>query len=279
MVNPATNLFCQACGSRLATATVAAAPVPPPAAPYPPQQGGYPPPPAYPPQQALYGQPPALGYQAPAPVFVAPAIDKLGVKVDEFSDIVPDLGERAAKVEETFVNALKEKGLPGVNVFKSIYTAGGKQRAYVGVTNPAGATILVDFVPVGKDLASNWSLYTKRAINWLTVGIVGGAAIFFALLTFVFGLIGLWGFSSAWSQFFNTLSLLLIAGILVAGLLGKILKDDVSAFFVKDMDDIAWEDTNVLQSVVHDTMIDAIETVQAEPASAPAEEKKEKKGK
>lgn len=277
-VNPVTNLFCQACGTSLAAATIASAPATPPAppaAPYPPmppKQASYAPPPPMPPQQAAYGQP-------PAPVYVAPAISKLGPKVDEFSDMVPELGDKAVNVEEAFVNALKEKGLPGVNITKSNFTAGAKQRAYVSITNPAGATMLADFVPVGKDLATNWSLYTKRAINWLVVGIVGGAAIFFALLTFIFGLISLWGFGSAWAQFFTVLSLLLIAGILVVGLLGKIMKDDPIALFVKDMDDISWEDTNILQSVVHDTMIDAIEKVQAEPEPEPVVETKVKKSK
>lgn len=273
-VNPATNLFCQSCGTKLVAATVVStpAPVPPPppfAAQIPPPPGAYPPPPTLPQQQPAYGQPPVMTYQPPAPVYVAPTIGKLGVKTDEFSDIVPELADKAAKVEETFIGMLKEKGLPGVNIAKSTYTSGTSQRAYVGITNPAGATILADFLPVGKDLASNWSLYTKRSINWFVVGIAGGAAVFFALLTFIFGLVSLWGFGSAWSQFFSVLALLVIAAIVVVGLLGKATKDDFMGLFVKDMDEIAWEDTNILQSIVHDTMIEAIEKVQNEPEPKP----------
>lgn len=276
-VNPATNLYCQSCGAQLATATVPSTPVPPPFAQ--PSQPGAVPPPAYPPQQAPYAQPPAMGYQPPMPMFIPPAIEKLGVKVDEFSDLIPDLGEEAAKVEEVFIKAIGEKNLPGVNIAKSVYSAGGRQRDYVGITHPAGATMLVGIKALGKDLATNWYLYTKRTINWLTVGIVGGAAFFLALLTFIFGLVTIWGFSTAWSQFFNTLALLLIAGIFVTGLLGKILKDDISALFVKEMDDIAWEDVGVMQSVVHDALIDTIDEALYEPVTEPEPVKKTKKSK
>lgn len=220
-----------------------------------------------------------MGYQTPAPVFVPPAIEKLGVKVDEFSDIIPDLGEEAVKVEEAFIKAVGEKNLPGANITKSVYTAGGKQRAYVGISHPAGATMLVDFVAVGKDLAINWYLYARRVINWLTVGIVGGAAFFFALLTFIIGLATIWGFSMAWAEFFNTLSLLLVAGIFVVGLLGKILKDDIGALFVKEIDDIAWEDIGVMQSVVHDALIDTIDEslYELEPVEEPVKKTKKNK--
>lgn len=279
-VNPATNLFCQSCGTKLAAATVvsataAQAAVPPPPPPYTaqpiqtPPPAAYPPPPTLPPQQPAYGQPPAMPYQAPAPMFIAPAIKSLGAKVDEFGDIVPELGEKAAKVEETFISMLKEKDLAGVNVAKSTYTAGSHQRAYVGITSPAGATILADFLPVGKDLAANWSLYTKRSINWLTVGIAGGAAFLFAFIAFITGLFSYSGFTYGWTQFFTVFSTLIIAAAIVLAVLGKVMKDDYFGLIVNDLDEIAWEDTNVLQSIVHDTMIEAIEKVQAEPEPEP----------
>jgi len=165
-----------------------------------------------------------------------------------------------------------------VNLFKSTFSAGSKQRPYVAVTNPAGASMLVDFLPVGKDLSTNWSLYIKRPINWLTVGIVGGVAVLFSLVTLVFGLFAAF-FGTALFYFFTVLSLLLMAGGFTLGLLGKILKDDPSALFIKDMDDIAWEDTNNLQAIVHDAMIDAVEQVRSETKPVAAEEKKTKKPK
>ncbi len=254
--NPSSNLFCQSCGSRIGGATA-----------QPPAQGVntipvYPPtqqPAAYP--QATPAAYPQQGYQAyqPQPVYMPPTLKSLGVKVDEFTEVFAGMGERAAEVGEEFTKSMNDKGLPGVSLSQSVFVSGRMHRTYKVANHASGATMVSSINPAGKDLEVSWMLYVRRILNWIPLAIMGGVALLLPLA---------WSFVSSFfitAVYIVSLVLLLVLGILGAMLVGKVLKDNTWWAFIIEMDDMAWEDTNVMQTAIHDELMKAVEKVQSTP--------------
>ena len=251
-VNPGENAFCQTCGTKLVAAAptfVASAPPPPP-----PMQAVGAVPPTTPAPAAFAPPPPPPQAYIPT----ATPISKLGIKIDEFNDIVPECAEDTAFVKETFVDLLAEISLPGVTISEGLYKADGRQRPYTTIKHPS-ATILADISPVGKDLQGSWMLYIKRILNWLPLAILGGLAL---LLPLAWSFIPLFGFSFA--IYFGSLIGIFILGVLGFMLVGKVIKDNPWWLFVKDVNDIDWQDINTFQTEVHEAMIYALEELDLE---------------
>lgn len=218
--NPVANVFCQACGQRLASAdaTVASgAPVPapfggpqapvapammpvqpgayppPPGAYPPPAPGAYPPPPpaGYPPQGAY--PPPAPGYPPagqpgyPPAAYGQPAyystfkLSSLGTLKDGWMDVVPEKADQAADLEKALMDELAANPIPQTQVTKSETMSPAGKRSYVVVNAPNGRSVAVSLTPLGNDLQVSWSLHTKPAINTTNLLFLGGADLLVAL--------------------------------------------------------------------------------------------------
>jgi hypothetical protein len=270
--NPASNLFCQFCGARLGEATQQApkaVSTPSAAAPKTPQQPTQQPP-AYQAAAPVAYPPPSYAQYQPQPAYVPPSLKRLGVKVDEFTEVFASLGGRAEEVTDEFSKSMSEKGLPGVTMSQSSFTSGRTQRTYQVASHSCGSTMVAGINPAGKDLEVSWMLYTHKVPNWITLGIIAGVSLVVTLATAFTGGYGITIFS--FGTWYMNIVLTLIASILVTGVLGKILADDVLHFFVHDLDDMAWEDTTVMQTVIHDALMKAVEKVQATPAKKVAAE-------
>ncbi len=267
--NDASNKICQSCGKPLKAAasssdkTVMASrtkaappPMPEPAAPPPPMPASAPavppPPPAYKPTVPLSGTP----------------IHSLGIRSDGWSDVIEGAAEQEEAVQKSFAEELKAVEIPGLVIGDSMLSNGLTTRKYQVVYNGNGANVLVRIAPYGKNLLAGWDLYTKRSINWLTIGLLGGIVLLFAL---VYHLIGFWGafFGGLFGFLEQFVSLLFVPTLLVM-LFGKIVKDDWLGLFVKDLDEFAADDAVALTSAVDSALSKAID-------SAKAEKPKEKK--
>ncbi len=268
-INPGENVFCQSCGTKLDAAAPAFAASTPPPPPTVQAVGAVPPPAPTPP--AYMPPPPPQAYMP-----VATPISKMGIKVDEYNDIVPESAEDAAFAKETFVDLLAEIALPGVTVSEGLYKTGSRQRPYTTIKHPA-ATILADISPVGKDLQGSWMLYVKRTLNWLPLAILGGVALLLPLAWSFWNpakLMGMMGELFGAGNFFKPQFLfplyvfgflgIIILGVLGFMLVGKVIKDNPWWLFVKDVNDIDWQDINLFQTEVHEAMIYALEELDLE---------------
>ena len=263
--NPAGNLFCQSCGTRLASSNV------PPVAgytqppqytqpaqygqPYPPQ-GAYPPPAGYPPQ-----------YGTPQPnYFAPPAITRLGVRVDGYTDVAGGAAEKAIDVEEVFINNLKEHAIPGVAIHKAEFSVGGmtgKRRIFQLVQHANGSTVAVNFNILGKDLVVSWDLFVKRTPNWLFLGIMAAIILLLPIPMAIFRIPGLSTILPSSSFFLFGLYmlgliLLLMVVPFVFQLIGKLLHGSSWHFFVHQPDAFAVDDTLALSAIVHTTLLKSL---------------------
>jgi len=259
-VNPAGKTYCEVCGTKFNAATppqppmVAAKsvgtslPQVPPSAPQAPM-------PPVPPVA------PATPYPPVAMVPPAPSLGVLGIKVDEFSDILCDDALRAAELTGVFVKALTDRQIPNLKISEGDFTSEGKRQHYQIVTGPVKTTFLASIFPYGKDLVLGWEMYIRRTLKWLPLVIMAGVVVILPLLSALFISLSDGGpitFSIYWSNFFGFLFLTALAGLLV----GKVLKDDWLYLFVEDIDEISWAEASALQLVVHEALLETMETIE-----------------
>jgi hypothetical protein len=199
---------------------------------------------------------------------VTRSFGKLGFKVDEYSDIVVDSASKSEKVNSKFLKSFQEKQIPGISIGQAEFTAEGKKRSYHTITSSSGVTLLASILPFGKDLLLGWQMYVKWTIRWLTLAIIGGAALILPIFSALQGGLGygiVFVFASYWTMLFTVL-LVACLGVL---LFGKLIKDDWLYLFVEDLDPIAWEDAIALQLAVHDALLDAMDSASMEPDNEP----------
>ncbi len=264
-VNPLKNAFCQVCGNKL----VAATPPQPPMVTVRSASTSLPPVPPSTPQTAMPPVPPAPPVAPYPPIAVlppVPTLDSLGIKVDEFSDIMCDDAPRSEELTEVFVKALTDRNIPGLKITEGDFTTEGKRRHYHIITGPAKTTFLASIFPYGRDLILGWEMYIKRTLKWVPLAILGGTAVILALISF---LTSGFFFSTFWTFLFIFLLFSGLAGLL----LGKVLKDDWMYLFVEDIDEISWAEASALQLVVHEALLETMETIEVDlpkPAARPA---------
>jgi hypothetical protein len=259
-VNPINNVFCQVCGNKL---SVANPPEPPQGSarssssslPPIPQARVTPPMPPVPPVV------PTTLYPPVAPQPPASSMDVLGIKVDEFSDIMVDDAPRSGELTKIFLKALKDRNIPQLQISEGDFTAEGKRRHYQVITGPAKTTFLASIHPFGKDLILGWEMYIKRTFKWVPLVIMAGVVVILPLFSALFSTLSYGGpitFSSYWTNFFQFLFYTALAGLLI----GKVFKDDWLYLFVEDIDEISWSEAMALQLVVHEALLETMETIQ-----------------
>jgi hypothetical protein len=247
---------------------------------YPPQGGyqpqGYPPPQAMPPQggypaqgmpqqgypQQGYGQqtmPPQQAYYPPAaPVLPrAQGVERLGVRADGWMDLVAGEASKAAEIEKAFVEELKAREIPTVNVDRMEFNVGFNKKAYQVVHHPAGA-VAVNLEAAGKDLVCSWALYVPQTPNWMMLGILAGIAFGVSFLS-SFQSLGGFGFGNFFLQWiFGTFGWLWQVAAL-ALLAGQVWKGSWLYFFVVNPPDSNKEALAALVLAVHQCLLTAVE--------------------
>lgn len=217
-------------------------------------------------QTAMPPIPPAPPATPIPPVAVlppVPPIESLGIKVDEFSDIMCDDAPRSRELTKAFIKALTDRNIPNLKIAEGEFTTEGKRRNYHVITGPAKTTFLASIFPYGKDLILGWEMYIKRTLKWVPLAILGGSAVVLALISF---LTSGFFFSTFWTFLFIFLFFAALAGLL----LGKVLKDDWMYLFVEDIDEISWVEASALQLAVHEALLETMETLEVDPPKSAA---------
>ncbi len=230
---------------------------------YPPQN--FPPPQGYPPQNtppqgfAQQGAPQQQAYYPPQPVVAAPVLEKLGARAEGWMDLVAGEAKKAGEIEKAFVEELKAREIPLVNIEKMEFSAGFAKKAYQVARHPAGS-VVVSVEGIGKDLACSWALYVPQAPNWKMIGILAGIAFGVSFFLAV-GSLGVFGFGVGnflvqW--IFGTIGWLWQVA-LVALIVGQVWKGSFWHFFLVGTPDTTKESLAALVLAVHQSLLVAVE--------------------
>lgn len=177
----------------------------------------------------------------------APSLERLGTRVDSWSDLVPGAAEKAGEIEDNFVNELKAQEIPQVMIEKVEFAEGFNKKTYHVVRIPAG-NIAVHLNPSGKNLAMGWSLYVHHTPNWPMIGILAAIAFGISFLNSL-GLVSSFGvFFVNW--IFGTFRWLLDVAIL-ALIAGYVWKGSIWYFFMSAPGELAKDDLAGLSMSVH----------------------------
>jgi hypothetical protein len=224
--NAAENVFCQACGNRLAI-TAPAAPVS-----FPARQQSF--------QTHHYGTIP---------------IDSLGTRLDGWADIIPNAASKAADVRGYFETELNNCDFPQTNIIRAELTPGGltgQRRPYVLIQSYTGATMAVFISEFGKGLYMAWELFVRPVIQWQTLGIMAGVAFFLALLPQLNGNLSLFGLlfgTAGW----------LITICIGAAIAGRVMRNSIWAFFIQEINLFGADDVTAVMLATHKSLLTALD--------------------
>ena len=266
--NPGTNQFCQSCGSSLKSSipavndkTVMSKRVKEPAAQTPPPPAASMPPPVIvvppPPSQGASVPPPVY---AAAPVYMGTPMRNLGIRSDGWSDVIAEAADLTDDVKKAFLDEIDAAKLEGVRIAESDLRSGaGDIRKYQVLYNGRGATIVVRVAPFGCSLVVGWDLYTRRTINWLTIGLLAGIVFVCALLQNIIGRVFYMDFFGGFFSFLGVfINWLLVPGLALM-LLGKLVKDDWLGYYATDLDEFEADDAVAFSTVVDNALTTAVE--------------------
>lgn len=258
-VNPAKNLYCQACGKPLIPAANAVMPPPPPpppaTIPLPVQGVPQQPPPPSAPEAFVPPPPPPPAPPAPPPPPPPPSLKDLGAKIESWTEVYEGAGEKAKAVEEAFIQELIAHPLPMTQLAPIEYSSGMVRRLFHTIQSKSGA-VLTHIAPLGKDLVMSWSLYERQKPNWKMIGILIGVVFGISLLN---GLIYAYDFGRFLLFFlFNSFSWMFLVAV-GGAIAGKIMKGDIWALFIDKADDFEQEDLEVMAIVVQNAIDAALE--------------------
>jgi hypothetical protein len=180
--------------------------------------------------------------------------ETFSVHTDGWNDLVADEGEKAAEIEQSFVELLNGRGLTYVEVSRVEVTSGLQQRVYQVARHPAGS-VAVYTNAAGSDLMLGWDLSIVQKPSWKRMGILVLAALllnFLVLLGDGYPFIYFLG-----HLIFGTFGYLFTVAIL--GLVaGMVLKGDLWYMFIERPDAAARQELSALTMAVHQCLAAAV---------------------
>jgi hypothetical protein len=178
------------------------------------------------------------------------------VRIEGWSDLIPDAGDQAEAIQKGFVESFNARGIAEAQLEPAGFASAGTIKTYWVVRSPAGSSA-VQVEPKGKDLFVGWSQYEKRTLDVQKLGILAGVAFAVSFLA------NLGAFSSAFGYFllgwiFGTFNWLLPVTV-IALVAGYIWKGSFWYFFMPEPDEMAKDNRTALMLAVHQSLLDAVE--------------------
>lgn len=180
--------------------------------------------------------------------------ETFNVHADGWSELVAGEGEKAAEIEQGFVDELTGRGLTNVDLERVEVTTGLQQRAYQVARHRAGSVTFYASA-AGKDLMLGWDLHVVQKPSWKRLGILALAAF---ILSFLVNLavgyslvyfVGHWIFDT-----FNWAFPVAILGLIA----GKVIKGDLWYMFVEKPEEAALQELSALAMAVHQCLLAAV---------------------
>lgn len=204
--------------------------------------------------------------QASAPPPNSLNVNKLGVFLDGWSELIEGMGSKAGKVRKDVLKLVEGREIP------EVYT--GDRSGYVSLiskdrrdyivseTNP-GATTTIYIAKYGKDLYASWRTWIQMVFNWdFLKWVIGGAVV---LGLFGGGIRrggGLFGsqqttFSFGW-WIAATIAWLIFAAVILA-IAGRVIKGSFLAYFFVEPNIFDAEDITAMSLAAHYSILRALD--------------------
>lgn len=185
-------------------------------------------------------------------------INKLGIRVDGWADLVEGAGDKVAAARHEFERIAQEKNLPSTSINPTSIspTYGNKQRNYTVLEMANGATVASYIGSFGNDLYAKWDVYVRALWNMNVIfGLLAVSAVFSfiaaasnrygdGLSIFIVGLAGLFG-----------------GGAILIAIAGLITRRNPLAFFFKQLDEFDLDDIGAMTLATHKAMLRALDLV------------------
>jgi hypothetical protein len=193
-------------------------------------------------------------------------VNKLGVFLDGWAELIEGMGSKAEKVREDVLTLVSEKEMPDINTKRRsgyVSLVSKERRDYIVSTTKPGATTSIFIAQYGKDLYASWRTRIQLVLNWellisVTIGVViiafftGGirqSGGFFGPQQTAFSI-------SGW--FFATIGLLLFAAVVIA-IAGRVIKGDFLAYFFIEANIFDAEDITAMSLAAHYSVLRALD--------------------
>jgi len=181
---------------------------------------------------------------APAGYYGGFSLDSLGVRMEGGLDLPEGKAEKAEELDKALGEALKEAQIPQTATTRvEVFTPAGR-KAYHVVRAANGASAAAYIHPTGKDAAAGWALYYKPAVKMVNLAILAAVVVVPALVLAL--LFGSWSFGTFLGQFLMYLLLMPAPVILVAMVVGKIVKGYKWHFITGGFDNATLEEMRLL---------------------------------
>lgn len=184
--------------------------------------------------------------------------NQLGVRMDGWADIVQGVGEKAQEAQAQLEQIVRGRQMPAVTVNPTIVTTtsfGNRQRPYLQMEMPNGASIIVYIGAFGRDLYATWESYLRPVFNTQVVYIALGVA---AVMSFL---------GNADARGFNFFGWImgavgwLVGEAILLGLAGQFLRGNPLAFLFKQLDKFDADDIGAMTLAVHQSVLQALDCV------------------
>jgi hypothetical protein len=191
-------------------------------------------------------------------------LERLGVRLDGWADLVDGAGDKAAEVRARLRQHLEARRIESVETYNALAPAGdqhGELRPCLLAETASGASVVVLVGESGQDLYVAWEAFVQPAPNAATFILLAGAASvlgFFSSLLFDFGP------RSVMDLLLWIIIWLVLGAVFVAGA-GKLQRDSVMAFFSKPLEGIDAHDTTAVLLAVHKSVLKVLEGAGVRP--------------
>jgi hypothetical protein len=180
--------------------------------------------------------------------------ETFNVHADGWSDLVEGGGEKAAEVEQGFVDELNGRGLTNIDLERVEVVSGLQGRAYQVARHQAGS-LSVYASAAGKDLMLGWDLSVTQKPSWKRMGILVLTAFIISFVTNLINAYSFGGFLTGWiSGTFGWTFNLAILGLIA----GMVMKGDLWYMFVDRPEVAAKQELRALAMAVHQCLTAAV---------------------
>ncbi len=176
------------------------------------------------------------------------------VKTGTWSAVVNGGAERAAELEQAFVNDFNRREVSYVDLAQIEMTSGLMQRGYQVARHRAGS-VAAYFNAAGRDLMVGWEMSVQQKPNWTMIIILALIAIFGPFFT---NLVTGWSFGRFLVLWIFGIFGYILPLFVAAAITGNIIKGDIWALFIEKPDPAAQQELSALANVVQQSLHTAV---------------------
>jgi hypothetical protein len=192
----------------------------------------------------------------PAPLPKSINLKKLGLFLDGWSELVEGMGTKAEQVRDAVLKDLEGRNMPNIKMSKKtgyVSLVSSDKRAYVITQTQPGATTTIYITEHGQDLYVSWRTYLKPVLNFLTLTLIGVAALIFG------GVVGDNNLFGGFGLFLFTFIIMLFISAVLVAMAGFFFRSNPLAYFYDEVTVLDAEDITAMSLSVHKSILRSLD--------------------